>query len=512
MHSGLLLIQASYILALMFLNVFILSILAQATPSIPEDARQALASLPGNKVSLSVVLNKSIQSSDSYKILKAQKASISLPNLEASAAFDLMTSLSVGSIDDSLEQANINAVSNLESDEYSLELNKYLASGTALSLDLKHSNQAFRVVSTNIPRYYETRAELGFSQNLLKDFFGYASRRRIQAGILDVKANEQNFNKELQVWSKNVSALFYNTWLAQAQVKTALKSKKLRQRLVNISKRKLSRGTTERPDFLQIEASYLTSISQFEEARIQLQDAWQKMIVLAKLPLEWMKIDALMVPMSLDDPSQFAQLLCESNEDIINYKLEELKAKASAAKLKLAAAKNNELPDLKFNARYITNAIDNKAQKSIADINDLHTDQWYLGMSLSYPIGNKQAKADKMKALLNKRVTEAQYVDAQANLAVDRLALCNDFRLQVNNRDRASRIVKKQEERARLEERRFSIGKSNVLQMIQAGDDFSQAEFNLNQAEALLRISAWEVIALVSQTENYMQGLGVKIQ
>tara|TARA_B100001248_G_scaffold260074_1_gene247428 strand:- start:215 stop:1705 length:1491 start_codon:yes stop_codon:yes gene_type:complete len=495
----------------MSLLIHLLIFCFATSTEVPTAARQALNALPEKKVTLSVVLNKSIESSDSFQILQTKKQAIPLAELYSSSSFDLQMQGSYGLSEDSREMAASIMPSDIESESYNLTFSKYLSSGTSLSLTLDHGSQAFNVASTDIPEYFETKTEFRFSQSLWRDAFGLASRNNYRAGQIESQATKKEYEKDVQVWAKDVGSLFYSTWLAQAQVKSARTVTALRKRLLNISRKKLQRGTTEQPDFLQIEASYMAALSTQEEAEEALQEAWQRLVVLVKLPLEWLDIDASIIPMSLDEPSKTARLLCETQKQVESYALKELEAKAKAARLKDLASENLKKPDIQFTASIASNGIENDAAEAISEAGDYEHDQWFVGLSFSYPLENSKAKADAIQANIERKVWEARYQEAKANLDADWISRCNDLRLKVRNWDRAMEIAKKQRLRARLEEKRFSIGKSNVLQMVQAGNDLAQSEFNLNQAEIALREAAWQVMDLSSQVRSYLQGIGVQI-
>jgi outer membrane protein TolC len=68
-----------------------------------------------------------------------------------------------------------------------------------------------------------------------------------------------------------------------------------------------------------------------------------------------------------------------------------------------------------------------------------------------------------------------------------------------------------------LEDQRFSVGRSGVLQVIQAGDDATGAELELAQAQVELRQTSWKIQKSRDQVVPYLEQLekrykGIKLQ
>ena len=62
--------------------------------------------------------------------------------------------------------------------------------------------------------------------------------------------------------------------------------------------------------------------------------------------------------------------------------------------LQKAVAKNGLLPGLDLNARYVINSSGETYSKDIRDLNDTDEYGWNIGVTLSYPLKNKNAKAE----------------------------------------------------------------------------------------------------------------------
>jgi translation initiation factor 2 alpha subunit (eIF-2alpha) len=70
----------------------------------------------------------------------------------------------------------------------------------------------------------------------------------------------------------------------------------------------------------------------------------------------------------------------------------------------------------------------------------------------------------------------------------------------------------KQQERSRLEEERFKIGRTGTFQVIQAGDDATFAEFSLRTVEVERRMAAWKVRKQAGRAKPWLESLAQKLQ
>jgi outer membrane protein TolC len=69
------------------------------------------------------------------------------------------------------------------------------------------------------------------------------------------------------------------------------------------------------------------------------------------------------------------------------------------------------------------------------------------------------------------------------------------------------RAYRAQRERERLEEERFSVGRSQLIQVIQAADDAARAEVTYKATLAQHRFAAWNVRRLAGNLDGYLDTL-----
>src|SRR5690606_1670109 len=92
------------------------------------------------------------------------------------------------------------------------------------------------------------------------------------------------------------------------------------------------------------------------------QDKWRAPVISLKLPEDWLKIDAVHIPMKIGDESLKARGICDrvikTGESLPSYDVEALEKSTQAALLKMKALKNEKLPLVDLVGSYSINAVD----------------------------------------------------------------------------------------------------------------------------------------------------------
>ena len=239
--------------------------------NLPQDAREMLDSFPGRAISLDLVVGRAMQYSDSFKGVKSAFAGIETSLLDAEAPYDFSLNFGVERVVNKNEPVSAFSPNRIFQTEYSVSTAKLFPTGTLLTAEITNGSTliGFQTVSSN--SFFESVGSFKLTQSLLKDSFGSGSRKNRYAGEKLRDAAEQGFQESVEQWTSDLITLFYNAWLAQTQTKAAIANIKRRERLVNVTRIKLRRGTSERPDLLQVEAALLDSKTRFQSTEQNLQ-------------------------------------------------------------------------------------------------------------------------------------------------------------------------------------------------------------------------------------------------
>ena len=488
---------------------------------LPADARALLKTLPNERLELDFVVGKAALVSDSFKIVQTQRLTQDVASLQANAALDWKPFARFGATNDEREPASPFSPNRIQGTSLSLGAQTFFKSGTALSVELtKGSNElGFANPAFAAIEYGETKASLTLNQPLWQNSLGAGFRAQLEAAEQSSKAAALTADESTEEWMMGLINLYYSAWLGKAQALTADASLARRERLLSMVQILARRGTLEKPDLLQVESAVESTEVQSQKAAQALGDLWRNLVTALKLPMDWMKINPKKIPIALDEPVTEALALCGTEQVLSAAPTENLSIRkaallATAAQESDRAASSQLKPDLSLTAQLANNAIDNTPtdDSSASEFLELAHPAWTIGVSLSMPIGFTSEKARKLAAtadLIRAETAAQQARDEHQTTWINR---CMDlFRLEKSFKQ-LSDAYAKQQERSRLEEERFKIGRTGTFQVIQAGDDATFAEFSLRTVEVERRMAAWKVRKQAGRAKPWLESLAQKLQ
>lgn len=494
-------------------GLFVIFCLNLEAAKLPEDAQALLDSLPEKAVTFQVVLERAVEKSDSFEALQAESRLIELPMLQADALTILNLTASSNYLDDQREPTNPFSFTRQTISQYSLGLEKRFQTGTSFQAELSHGKY-FRELSGPFaiePQIYESLSTFSLSQSLLKDSFGYSTRRKIKAAKLSSEARRLQFEDGMQTWGLELANVFYEAWLAKESHQAALESLERRRRTLNVTRIRNRRGTSEQPDLLQALAAETDAELMVKEAHLNLEDKWRALVVSLKLPRNWLKIDPVDIPLKLQDETPQATASCErvnkTKEALPSYSVEAMEKLNQAAKLQLQASKNDKYPSLDLVGSYSVNSVDNTNRSdTFSEVSDREFPAWSVGLQVSYPLGNPLQEAEYRQAFVDHTQSSNRLQEAKDQLELTWVSLCDRLKiLERKTKDHAASL-KQQEQRERLESRRFNLGRVPLLNLIQSGDDQTRARQNLLQAQANLQLTALQILAIDRKLYSRIKG------
>lgn len=473
---------------------------------VPKDALQYLNELPDQALTLDLVVEKAIRSSDSYRAVQAARVQVKVQQEEAESLTDPRATLGINYQDDQREPLIVFSPSRSKITQYLLGYQKNFLSGTALNFDLTHASQFIELLQQAPVDVRQTNAEVTVTQSLWKNAFGAATRARRAALQKGSEQAEQAYRKALNDWFVQISNLFYTAWVAQQQERAELRNLELQKELVEIVRLKLRRGTAERPALLQVQSSQLEAEVQVNRAKQSLEDQWRNLLMTLKLPREWEAIDPMLVPIQLGEPENKAKRACKQHEDIPEETWEVAAARyeMEAAKLNRDSAESNQHPDLQLVAGVGANSVDSEVATTFSDTLGFQNPLYQVGVQLVMPLGNHQAEAALHQSEAGFIRAEAQFAIARDQAAVSWRNQC--FRLEklIDNVGKLKESLQALREREKLEKQRFEIGRSTLLEVTQAGRDATRAALGFAQAERDLKVASWQLLTLTPETYDYL--------
>ncbi len=475
--------------------------------ALPKDAQNYLEQIPEKKLTLPYVVKVALLHADAYRMIGLDYISADLEELgQIDPLTDTYLTGGWSYSDDNSTKTNPFQPLRAQSTQWNLGLQKGWSTGTTTSVQWQHDINDLEFGNLGpfgnsfITDYKQSVAVLNLEQNLLKDSFGYAFRKKREAARLRGDAIEWSARDSFESTTLQFIGEFYNAWLLQQQV-SSLKDQVAREkRLVRILTNRSKKGAVEAPDLIQVEALLASNQTRLSQAKTQLAQQWEQLVIGLKLPKSFLGIDPMDVPTSIDDPVSAGLRVCGKEEPTKTARIHSLEKRLESLESDYQASKNESLPDLKLVAGYRGNAIDSRAAQTVEDVFDGRDDvgfglgpAWNVGVKLNIPLSNSAARAQRAQKYVQKEQTVVQL-----GLAVDELktlwrSTCRKLEAERKNEKLYNRVVKEQKRRVQAEEKRFRLGRVGVNQLVTAEDDLGLWEFQSQQKSIEVRQLAWQV-------------------
>lgn len=485
---------------------------------VPEDALQFLDGLSGKSVSLELILSRGIATSDSYASIQSESVQKEALLLEARAPLATQFELRGLLVDNENEPTNPFAPVSSSTKNFGLSLAKQLSSGTTVKADVGHGDQDIFFQNVQPSVFKETVAELSISQSLWRNSFGRQTRNALLAGRISVAQKDAQISEQTLVWMQDLTDLFYQAWLAQEQVRAARANLQRKKRLYGVTELQVRRGTAEAPDLLQVKGAQTVSEIQLRDRIEALETIWRSLVLSLQLPRHWAEIDPMEVPVVLDDPMARALSLCNEKPDAEpwiaeNDAVRSVVLQKESSALLLENAKDRLRPDLSLSVGLRTNGIDttDRGQTASEAFSAEHP-EWTVGLRMNFSLERFQEKAEF-------RRRSGDYAKLQAESSLAKTALeanwsrdCSALTAWRAKLRRLEGNVADQKRRNDLEEKRFQLGRGTLLNVINAGDDFTNAELTLNAGMVESRQAAWRVLRWAGESKTYLRHLMTTVQ
>ncbi len=466
---------------------------------------------PAPKLNLNLVMSKALQHAQGFRALEGQKLLSQSFSTQSEVPFTWNLEFGYESVDDRNESATPVSPTSIKSTGGYLGFSKYFSSGTAVSAKLKQTENAMSFPAASgilVPDYKESTATLGLSQNLWKDAFGEASRR--QHSGLEYKAQAQNlaYKRSRASYALVLINQYYGAWLAQQKLRSTKESHQRKLSLLKSTQIRLGRGTAEQTDLLQTESANLLSQSNLAQVQAELDQRWRDLIVILGLPTDYLAFPASQVFLDVGAQSKNWKAFCESQLNAafeVGPEIEKAKLEMQAAEEQHQAAASQQKAELQLRAQLESNGINSSIAGSQSEAFGSKNPAWAVGIYWKKPLGSSAEDAQALQATAQQIQAQAQYVAARDEHKVALLKSCADWRDMESDLPRAEAAASKQTQRSGLEEKRFRLGRSTTFQVIQAGDDATQAQLLYQQLQVAKEMIHWRLMDLTGQLDSQLE-------
>jgi len=145
-------------------------------------------------------------------------------------------------------------------------------------------------------------------------------------------------------------------------------------------------------------------------------------------------------------------------------------------------AKNSVLPDLDLSARYNVHGSGKNYNKDIRDMGDFEQYGWNVGLVLSYPLKNRDAKAEYEKREVGIKRSNLELQNLENDITTEIRSAARNVRILRESVDVAKKNVEVDELKLMKEEERFRNQLSSSYYVLQFQRDLANARNLYNRA------------------------------
>ena len=346
---------------------------------------------------------------------------------------------------------------------------------------------------------------IGINQPLLKGFGYRANAPFIRVAKNNLRLADEQFRQQVMIAVARVLDLYWDLVFFQENVKVAQQSLELAMRTLRDNKIQVEIGTLARIEVVRAESE----VAARERDLITAQTSLQQQETLIKNQISRTSdpeldaarleaTDALTVPQAEDIP-ELADALQKALESRPEIAVNEVNL--TNQRITVKSSRNALLPNLDLfgfysgaglsGNRIIRDSMGNVIAVEPGGVGQSLTQSFHadfpdysFGISLSFPIRNRQAQADHARTLLVERQMRvfAQRTRNQIGQEVrNAMIAVTQAKAEIQAAEKAVELARQTLD---AEEKKYKLGVSSVFFVIQAQRDFDQSRLNQNQSRS----------------------------
>ena len=307
-------------------------------------------------------------------------------------------------------------------DRRSLEtgFRKLLAAGTQVRTSYVVNRTFTDLAFVTLNPAYDNDLVFEVRQPLLRGFGIDFNRTNVNAAKFDRDAKQQRFRRQVRDVLVNVERTYWD--LMQAKVDLTIQVD-LALETADILVRFILRGDYDAMPIQieRIKSTLSMRIAEFVRLRDRVKEVEDTLKNLLNDPELGLATDVELIPTDvpllssvLTDPEAANRSALKNRSEI-----KEARLGARSARLQIHAARNQALPLLDLSVRMTENGLGQDADRAFDELTKNDFVDWFVGLSLEIPLGNREAKAKLRRAKLQYYQAVAAVKKAQEDIIFD---------------------------------------------------------------------------------------------
>jgi outer membrane protein TolC len=356
-------------------------------------------------------------------------------------------------------------------------INQLLPTGATVALGFANSYSDSYTTSNT---YWQSQLELTLSQPLLKNFGREATELSIDTTRLGKESALHNLHAKLITVVANVRDEYYKLFSVQEELGVRKVSLDLARRVLSETQARVKAGVLPAMEILNAEFGVAGREKELIDAERAVQDQMEVLVQLLQLSPD-STVEIAEVPSreryEVSVHNEIKRALTSRPE------LRGLKSNMELLELQTRVAGNRTRPDLLFSANIATAGLGDSYSRDMDRLSSGNYPVWGVGLTFSYPLGNRAAENDYRKNRLTLSQAALQIRNQEELIANDvrsavRAIEANYKQLEVADRGRAFA-----EERLRAWARKAEVGLATTKDVLDVENDLATAKNNQIKAQ-----------------------------
>lgn len=407
--------------------------------------------------------------------------------LSAESIFDTIISGKVAYKDDQSKPASTIAGTKALTNEYELNVEKKLPTGTTvetgLSQERSWTNSAFAAANPS----HNIEAKVGLTQELGKNFFGLIDRGNIKITKLDIDNAVYTSLEKIENFLAQAQKAYWDLILKEEELRIEEEMLEKAEDLLILHAEKEELGLVEQPQILASGANLKQRESEVILAQNALKVSQNDLIYKLNLNPEEVVVrpkEGLIV--NSDKPDYIASLKAavQLRRDYLKEKNE-----AESRNIKLAVKENSLWPEINLELTFSRNGLEKEYKEAFGNIANQDNPQYYAGITFSFALENREARSGFNKAKLEKAKQILKLKSVERRIVVDVKDKVDTLLALLNAHKNTEDVARLQEDKLKAEERRFRSGRSDTDTLIRYQEDLLRARLALAKARYSVKVA-----------------------
>lgn len=357
---------------------------------------------------------------------------------------------------------------------YTLGVQKTFSTGTSAKLAyeetaLKNRLSTAGIGAGQIPQAYNNHLTLSFSQSLVRNAFGYATRLNNEIQKSFVENAKIARDENLEAVLLNSMSLYWNAFAAQETLRYALQAREKYQNLVKSTRSKQRYNLNDPGQLPRLEA-------ELEQADQAVKTASYKYLTSTESLLIILKYDSKdEINFVIEDKiPPLPKLDAKTLESLRTMRFS--KTRLERARQDQSRVRNLNLPELNLVGAVHSVGIDEKRSDSFSEMTAGTRPIYYVGLEFNYALDSELRRGNLAIANVNRELAEAQFEQDTEKTQIALSAYEKNATLGYQIAKSSVALVEHRSRVVKEMESAFRQGRQTLVELIRAYNELSTAQ------------------------------------